>query len=254
MKKIIRNVTTYDDLLHALPPGKVLVTGACWTGTLAPLIDSTLMSISALSTGFTSGNVLHAQPTPAELSLGRLWVGSLRDQIAQAANDTRSETHDKIDVTEALRAVESVRNAMGVPKPVFSHIADSIRTLRRARDEMTQVTALSQGAETNSDNAGRVYCDRSKQNTRDSLARIRAAAAAQWNDNSSNSSAHPVDGHARSNGSVVTASRDEMVPTPIVPSRGSQIAGRGGYRGDFSKAISPAEQSQINREYWDKQK
>lgn len=200
MNKIVRNVmthdapvrrfsTTRDDLLRAVEPGKVLVMGTCWTGMLAPYIDSQLDALEPLVTGFTSGNVLHAEATPAQLSLGRTYTGDLTRTLQTAVKDASSVAGaPKLDVTEVARAVESVRNALSADPVDFRLVADGIRALRRARDSVLSSAAYGSGNaaeagtadKTKTADAARTFMDRASTNTRDSLAAIRENARRHW--------------------------------------------------------------------------
>ena len=205
MTKIVKNVMTYDapvrrysttrdDLLRAVEPGKLLVMGTCWTGMLKPYVDSKLAELEPLITGFTSGNVLHAQNKAAgELNLGRTWVGDLSRSLQTAVRDASGVSEaPKLDVTEVARAVESVRNALGADPVDFRLVADGIRALRRARDSVLSSAAYGSGnaAEagtadmTKTADAARTLLDRASANTRDSLAAIRENARKFWEGNS----------------------------------------------------------------------
>jgi hypothetical protein len=90
---------TRDDILNAWSDGKQLALGTVWDGDLKPRFDTAMDEVKALVTGFTSGQVLHAEPVPADLDLGDvsdglelIERGAVRDgveRIERAVADAR---------------------------------------------------------------------------------------------------------------------------------------------------------------------
>ena len=263
MSKIVRNVATYDDVLRALPPGKLLVTAATWQGNLGPQIDAQLAKLEPLISGFTSGRVLHAEPAPEELNPGRLWIGSLRDQIASVAlvsvRGGQRTTEPMVDVREALAAVESVRNALEANRVDFGLVTDSLRKLRRVRDSVLSSAAYGSGSaaeagtadKTTTSDALRTFGDRARASTRDALSAIRANARTDFYPHQAT---HPVDAHARG-----TRQTQDLSTILALARQGSPFTGSGqqsyqsgGARrtGNFSAGLSPAELNQRARDFW----
>ena len=265
MKKIVRNVATYDDVLHALPPGKILVTATTWQGDLGPQIDDKLGKLETLVSGFTSGRVLHAEPSPQEINAGRLWIGGLRDKMASAAVESlrggQRAQEKMVDVTAALAAVEAVRNALGTNRVDFGLVKDGLQSLRRARDSVLSSAAYGSGNaaeagtadKTKTTDALRTFGERARANTRDALAAIRADARTDYYPHQAS---HSVDAHARGTGTAQTQVSSVILAiarhgSPFTGS-GQQSYQSGGARrtGDFSKPPTPVELNKRAREFW----
>lgn len=130
---------TRDDLLSAVPVGKVLCLGTVYTGEVQPYVDGTIEAIKPLVGGFASGRVLHAEPGPETLDLGVRLLGDLRDRIASAADKGRRAgfrdgEKKPLDLTELDRAAEQLEAAFSGGEP--SEITEGLDRFQRARDSL----------------------------------------------------------------------------------------------------------------------
>lgn len=153
---IVRNVTTYDapidiygriaayrpafsnvrahgyhgdDMLNAVPVGKVLVSGRTWQGDLQPIVDATVAAVKSFTTPFVPPGVLNAEPSPTSLNLGRTWVGNLEKQI--------TSSHDaagNVDASELLIALSHLHNALAGGSKTGAQMKDALRRVQIARD------------------------------------------------------------------------------------------------------------------------
>ncbi|MFZ1905205.1 MAG: hypothetical protein WAU56_07420 [Steroidobacteraceae bacterium] len=128
---------TRDDLLNAIPTGKLLALGTVWTGSLKPLVDATIEALGPIVSGFTLGRTLHAENTGAVLDLGLRWLGQLHSKITDAVASNRYPGPSDTDVGELLREVESLERVMATGPQNFAGIQDGFRGLRAARDALT---------------------------------------------------------------------------------------------------------------------
>lgn len=97
----LKHAPTNDARLDARSDGKQLVLGHVWNGDLSPRIDRLKDSIKELVTGFTSGNVLHAEQASG-LDLGEVWDGLDKLEkavggIKQKASSMRTGDGDFLD-------------------------------------------------------------------------------------------------------------------------------------------------------------
>lgn len=130
-----------DDLLSAVPVGKVLALGTVWEGHLGPRVDATIEAVQPLVTGFTSGRVLRAEPIGKVLDLGTTWVGNLRSEIADVANGTQTagaRADESVDITELTRAVQELEAAFESGRP--DQIGDAFKRTKAARDALRKPT------------------------------------------------------------------------------------------------------------------
>ena len=123
-----------DDVLAALPIGKVIVSGTVWAGSLLPLIDAIASTLGpAINNGFTSGNTLSAERLADVIALGRTWTGSLLSEIRAAAASTSSGP--TVDGTETLAEAERLDKLLRSAAPTNA-IADGLVRLRRTADKV----------------------------------------------------------------------------------------------------------------------
>src|SRR5215472_282157 len=129
--------TTRDSLLSAFSSGKLLVTGRTWQGDLRPLIDGYIAAIEPLINGLTSGRVLHADPVPDALRLGRAWVGDLQQRLRDAALESAaaSEGAERVNIGDVKVAATQLEEALCGGS---SSTADALRNLMRAADAVTR--------------------------------------------------------------------------------------------------------------------
>lgn len=126
-----------DDLLSAIPPGKVLALGTVWTGELRPVLDMTVAAFDSIVSGFTSGRVLHAEASLPSLDLGKRWLGELRAKIADVATryarqPSAASADDTVELTPILKGVGNLQEVIengGDPQAV----RDAVASLKRAR-------------------------------------------------------------------------------------------------------------------------
>ena len=144
MKRIVRFFCTdspngrrhfRDTMLNAIPVGKVLVLGRVWTGELAPLVDSYLEALNPIVSGFTLGRTLNAEPPTDLADMGRRWLGDLHTRIA-ASVDTATGPEPRVDVSEAITALERLREVM--PGGNAAQIHDAWLGLRSAADRVSR--------------------------------------------------------------------------------------------------------------------
>ena len=134
---------TRDSRLDAVPVGKVLVLGTAWTGSLAPLVDSYLESLTALVTPFSAGHILHAELTPEVLNMGKVWAGEMRDRIRDGVITSTSGINPEpnagfVNASEIVRESERLSEIMSAPSPTMTDVQASLRRLRRAADAITR--------------------------------------------------------------------------------------------------------------------
>ena len=155
MKRIIRNLITHptsdgrlhartfgDEILHAVAPGKVLVSSLTWRGDLQPVLDSYMEQLKPLENGLMLGRVLHAEEIGHVLDSGRLWMGNLATKLLAAAADFATAERPEeageepgTDVTEVLGQLDRLRRDMGTSDR--ARIADGMRRLRDAGARVT---------------------------------------------------------------------------------------------------------------------
>lgn len=128
---------TRDDLLNAIPSGKLLALGTVWSGDLKPIVDATIEALGPIISGFTLGRTLHAQNAGAVLDLGLRWLGQLHAKITDAVESNRDPGPEDTDVSELLREVESLERVMATGAQNFGATQDAFRRLVRARDALT---------------------------------------------------------------------------------------------------------------------
>jgi hypothetical protein len=126
-----------DDLLNAIPTGKLLALGTTWTGDLKPLTDATIAALTPIVSGFTLGRTLHAQNAGAVLDLGLRWLGQLRSKLTDAVASNRAPGPEDTDVGELMCEVAQLEQLMAQPPQNFAGIQDGFRRLRAARDALT---------------------------------------------------------------------------------------------------------------------
>jgi hypothetical protein len=125
---------THDDRLEAIPPGKCLIPGTVWRGDLKPLVDARIDSLAPLVTGFTGGNVLHAEPTPAVLNMGRTWTGDLIEKLNMLVSSRQSTSDDQVDLTQVATELEQLHGVLGTQPLKVGQVTDALRRVRRASD------------------------------------------------------------------------------------------------------------------------
>lgn len=130
-----------DDLLRAVPVGKVLALGTVWEGHLSPRVDATIEAVQPLLSGFAAGRALHAEPIGKVLDLGTTWVGNLRSEIADVANETQTaaaRADQSVDITDLTRAVQELEAAFEARRP--DQIGDAFKRMKAARDALRRPT------------------------------------------------------------------------------------------------------------------
>jgi len=174
MKKILRNITltcdagthahffgrrrTGDEILNAIPPGRILCLGTIWTGELAPAVTRAAAAIAAnfLSPGLSVGGVLHAEPAPDTLDLGRQWLGALQTRILASAADFASQRPEEAgdepgtDIGEVIQQLDRLRRDMGTAdrakiRDGVSRLQAAADRVSRSRDEAERHGAFSEG-------------------------------------------------------------------------------------------------------------
>ena len=76
--------------------------------------------------------------TPQRRSLlGERYLGELASRITDAAESARGTGGATVNVSAVLGELEDVRQAMGIPEPDFTAIADGLRRLKKAADAVT---------------------------------------------------------------------------------------------------------------------
>lgn len=145
----LKHVPTNDALLNAHSDGKQLVLGHVWNGDLAPRIDRLKDSIKELVTGFTSGNVLHAEQASG-LNLGEVWGGLEKlekaiESIKQEASGTRTDGDDFLERSNiatrnsiANMKVEAAKHWRRDTSTVDQHL----RTAAQASDMRDKIGAI----------------------------------------------------------------------------------------------------------------
>jgi len=135
---------TRDEILNAIPPGRVLCLGTVWTGELAPKVEAAAEAITSAfaAPGLSAGGVLHAEPAPDVLDLGRQWLGNLQTQILASAADFASQRRPEeagaepgTDLGEVVEQLDRLRRDMGTGKA--QTITDRARRLRDAARRVT---------------------------------------------------------------------------------------------------------------------
>src|SRR6185437_7403377 len=123
-----------DEVLNAIPPGKVMVNGLLWSGELAPLLDATLSAVESTyaAPGLSLGHALNAEGVETPQLLGRTWLDNVAKQIKRASSDAPKP--EDTDVTAILRDIELLRGQMGTRASDFAGMRDSIHRLRRSLD------------------------------------------------------------------------------------------------------------------------
>ena len=150
MKKVVRGYTqdamprwrplTRDEVLEAQTPRKSVALGAVWDGSLKPKMD-TLVEEGGKLHGFMLGHVVGAEPSPViDQLLGRVWRGIYDMRSALLHHDEQVPTDvsglEQVDTTEALAAVEQLRQALGTEKIDMGCVGDAVGRLKRARDSV----------------------------------------------------------------------------------------------------------------------
>jgi len=128
-----------DERLDPVDDGKVFTLVRAWTGSLTPLIDGTVEALRPIINGLTSGNVLHAEEIGRAINLGTTWVGNVRQQLKDAAQQSSlaGESEPRVDVGAVVREVENLQTSLGTRAPNFPGIIDSLRKLKAAADSVT---------------------------------------------------------------------------------------------------------------------
>jgi hypothetical protein len=133
-----------DEILHAIPPGRILCLGTVWKGQLAPEVQGVAAAVTSsfAASGLSIGGILHAEPAPGGLDLGRRWLGNLATKVLGAAADFASArgpaevgAEPGTDVTEVLEQLDRLRRDMGTAEP--ARIADGARRLRDAAERVS---------------------------------------------------------------------------------------------------------------------
>lgn len=133
-----------DEILSAIPPGRVLCLGTVWRGELAPRVEAAAEAISSafVAPGLSLGGALHAEPAPDVLDMGRTWVGNLQTKILASAADFASQQRPEeagaapgTDLGEVVEQLDRLRRDMGTGNP--QTIADGVRRLRDAAGRVT---------------------------------------------------------------------------------------------------------------------
>jgi hypothetical protein len=129
---------TRDEILEAQTPHKAIALGTVWDGYLKPKFD-TLVEEAGKLHGFMLGHVVTAEPSPViQQMLGRVWRGidAMRSDLRRFADQTASEGPEleRVDTTEALAAVEQLRQALGTEEINTAKFGDTVSRMRRAKD------------------------------------------------------------------------------------------------------------------------
>ena len=128
-----RTRRTRDELLSAVPVGKILALGATWLGDLKPVLDQRLDAFSSLVTPLT------LSPTQVDgvLNLGRTWTGQLLERLEAATQDYR-RTHDEdgeggVDLSEIISQLQGLHECLE-GSPAIAELKDRMKRLRKVSD------------------------------------------------------------------------------------------------------------------------
>ena len=132
-----------DELLSPVYSGKLHVAARTWEGDLKPKIDAAIAAVEPLITGLTSGNVLHAEPGPADLNLGRQWLGDLRSRLADAVMEHARSGGGSgeaigIDLSAVLQAAARLDEVFETGGRNPAQLSSAFDALRRARDAVME--------------------------------------------------------------------------------------------------------------------
>ena len=122
-----------DTMLSAIEPGKAFCAGTVWQGALKPMIDGRVAALGSIFSGFTTGNVLHAENVRATLDLGRRWLGDLVTELT-AAPTSAVEGRDAVDLAPVYAGVRNLQEAIEANAANPAAIQDAVAGLKRAAD------------------------------------------------------------------------------------------------------------------------
>ena len=126
---------TRDEVLEANKAHKSIASGLVWDGDLRPKLDMLIEQAAELH-GFMVNHVVGPEPSPVvNQMLGRVWRGvSDMSRDLKRTSVADDDLTDAVDTSEALAAVEQLRQALGTEQISMSAVHDRIAKLKRARD------------------------------------------------------------------------------------------------------------------------